>query len=205
MSIKTDVPMYVIGIDEAGRGPLAGPVAVGVVVVPSDFDWSQIKHVKDSKKLSEKRREQVFTRTQELAQENALRYAVVFSSAKMIDSHGISHAIRTAIDRALSSLDIDPKDCDVRLDGSLRAPERFIHQRTIIGGDATEPAISLASICAKVSRDRIMVRESVQYPEYGFAIHKGYGTKAHINAIETHGLSNFHRASFCTNIKRPRS
>lgn len=196
---------YTIGIDEAGRGPLAGPVAVGVVVVPHDFDWSQIENVKDSKKLSAKKREAVFARTQELAKDGKLQYAVTFSSAKLIDSHGISHAIRAAIARALDSFQKglafpDYDECEVLLDGSLKAPEQFVHQQTIIGGDATEPTISLASICAKVSRDRIMVRESEKYPQYGFAVHKGYGTAAHIAAIREHGLCELHRSTFCKNI-----
>ena len=191
---------YLIGIDEAGRGPLAGPVAVGVVVVPADFDWTQLENVKDSKQLSEKKREVVFTNTQKLAQEGALRYAVAFSSATLIDTHGISHAIRVAIERALNTLDVPPDECEILLDGSLKAPERFIHQRTIIKGDVSEPVISLASICAKVSRDHIMIRENERFPSYGFSIHKGYGTASHISAIREHGLSELHRKSFCTCI-----
>ena len=193
-------PQYTIGIDEAGRGPLAGPVAVGVIVVPIGFDWTQIENVKDSKKLSEKKREAVFARVKELQKEGKLQYAVAFSSNKLIDAHGISHAIRAAMARALSSLPINPSECEVLLDGSLRAPEQFIHQRTIIDGDNLEPAISLASICAKVCRDTLMVRESAHYPQYNFATHKGYGTATHIKLIREHGLSDFHRITFCKNI-----
>ena len=191
---------YLIGIDEAGRGPLAGPVAVGIAVVPVDFDWAQLENVKDSKQLNEKKREVVFTNTQKLAQEGVLRYAVAFSSAALIDTHGISHAIRAAIERALRNLEVEPDECEVLLDGSLKAPERFIHQRTIIKGDASEPIISLASICAKVSRDHIMIRENERFPCYGFSIHKGYGTASHISAIREHGLSELHRKSFCTRL-----
>ena len=193
-------PQYTIGIDEAGRGPLAGPVSVGVVVVPQDFDWTQIENVRDSKKLSEKKREAVFAKVKELQREGKLQFAVAFSSNKLIDAHGISHAIRAALARALISLVINPFECEVLLDGSLHAPSQFTNQKTIIGGDDLEPVISLASICAKVSRDAVMVRESENYPVYNFETHKGYGTKTHIEAIRTHGLSSFHRATFCDNI-----
>jgi ribonuclease HII len=192
---------YIIGIDEAGRGPLAGPVCVGVVVIPIGFDWTQIENVRDSKKLSEKKREEVFARVKELSAQKALMYSVGFSSCTIIDTRGIVYAIQSAMARALKNLPVDPLLCEVLLDGSLVAPEHFIHQRTIIGGDDIEPSISLASICAKVSRDALMVRESVSYPEYNFEVHKGYGTKTHIEKIRAHGLSPLHRTSFCKNIK----
>jgi ribonuclease HII len=194
---------YVIGIDEAGRGPLAGPVAVGVVVVPYDFDWRLIPGVKDSKKLSEKKREAIYERATEMKTQGALRFAAGFASAHIIDTRGISSAIRSVIQRLLSGLSLDPADCIVLLDGSLRAPDIYVHQSTIIGGDDSEPVISLASICAKVSRDRLMTKLDNQYPQYGFIKHKGYGTAAHISALRTHGLSPEHRISFCKNIQTP--
>lgn len=192
---------YVIGIDEAGRGPLAGPVAVGAVRVPADFDWSVLEGVRDSKKLSEKKREEFFARAGELQLSGALRFSVSTSSAAYIDRYGIVPAIKRALTEALSRLDTEPDDCRVLLDGSLSAPAEYIHQETIIRGDDTEPVISLASITAKVTRDGLMKRLSSKYPEYDFHVHKGYGTASHIAAIRRDGLSDIHRASFCTRLR----
>src|SRR3989344_1683115 len=174
---------YLIGIDEAGRGPLAGPVAVGAVMVPIDFDWSLVEGVRDSKKLLEKKREEFFARAVELEQSQTLRFSVSTSSAAYIDRYGIVPAIKRALAEALSRFEIEPGDCRVMLDGSLSAPAEYIHQETIIRGDDTEPAISLASIMAKVTRDRLMRRLSPQYPSYGFDVHKGYGTLMHRTRI----------------------
>ena len=192
---------YFIGIDEAGRGPLAGPVAVGAVMVPLDFDWSLLEGVRDSKKLSEKKREEFFARAVELQESQTLRFAVSTSSAAYIDTYGIVPAIKRALAEALSRLEAEPKDCRVLLDGSLRAPAEYIRQETIIRGDDTEPVISLASIMAKVTRDRLMKRLSSKYPEYDFHVHKGYGTASHLSAIGRCGLSDIHRASFCTRLR----
>lgn len=198
---------WLIGIDEVGRGPLAGPVGVGVVIVPSDFDWSVIPGVGDCKKVSEKNRNAIFSRAEELKAAGLIRFEVVLISAEHIDSFGIVSAIKTAIAQGLDTL-IGPEnsDCDllqyvVKLDGGLKAPATYVHQETIIKGDAKEPVIGLASIVAKVTRDLYMQELSTLYPEYGFAGHKGYGTKAHILAIKTFGLSTAHRASYCQNIK----
>ncbi|MEK7479686.1 MAG: ribonuclease HII [Patescibacteria group bacterium] len=192
---------YLIGIDEAGRGPLAGPVAVGAVMVPVDFDWSLLEGVRDSKKLSEKKREEFYTRASELAQSKVLHFAVSTSSATYIDRYGIVPAIKRALAEALSRFDIEPHDCRVVLDGSLHAPAEYIHQETIIRGDDTEPVISLASIMAKVTRDRLMKRLSPKYPAYGFDAHKGYGTLLHRRAIAQFGLSDVHRTSFCRRLE----
>ena len=191
---------YLIGIDEAGRGPLAGPVAVGAVLVPVDFDWKLVEGVRDSKKLSEKRREEIFARASELEKSHSLRYAVSTSSAAYIDRYGIVPAIKRALAEALSRFEIEPGDCRVMLDGSLSAPGEYIHQETIIRGDDTEPCISLASIMAKVTRDRLMKRLSPKYPEYDFHVHKGYGTAAHRKLIVGHGLCELHRTTFCSRI-----
>ena len=191
---------YFIGIDEAGRGPLAGPVAVGTVRVSSDFDWSQLEGVRDSKKLSEKAREKIFERVCKLQQSGQLRFVVCTSSSAYIDSHGIAPAIKRALATALARLEVNPKECRVLLDGSLSAPADYIHQTTIIRGDDTEPIISLASIVAKVTRDRLMRRLAPKYPAYGFEVHKGYGTSFHRKTIERYGLSDIHRASFCTRL-----
>ena len=194
---------YLIGIDEAGRGPLAGPVSVGAVMIATDFDWRLLEGVRDSKKLSEKVREDIFERTRELEKVSALRFAVATSSAAYIDTYGIVPAIKRALAETLSRFEIKPQDCRVLLDGSLSAPAEYIHQETIIRGDDTEPVISLASIMAKVTRDRLMKRLSPKYPEYEFHTHKGYGTASHLSAIRRCGLSDMHRATFCSRLRVP--
>jgi len=194
------VQTFLIGIDEAGRGPLAGPVSVGAVIVPADFDWNLLQGVRDSKKLSEKKREEIFERTRELEKTSLLHFSVSTSSAAYIDTYGIVPAIKRALSEALSRFEIAPVDCRVLLDGSLSAPAEYIHQETIIGGDDTEPVISLASIMAKVTRDRLMQRLSPKYPAYDFHVHKGYGTASHRLAIAQWGLSPVHRATFCSRL-----
>ncbi len=194
---------YLIGIDEAGRGPLAGPVAVGAVMVPMNFDWALIEGVRDSKKLSEKARENIFECARALEQSQALHTSVALSSATYIDTYGIVPAIRRALAEALSRLEIAPSGCRVLLDGSLSAPAEYLDQETIIRGDDSEPVISLASIMAKVTRDRLMKRLSPNYPDYDFHVHKGYGTAAHRSVIARCGLSGIHRASFCTRLRVP--
>lgn len=189
-----------IGIDEAGRGPLAGPVTVGLVCVPDDFDWELIPGIRDSKKLSEKKREALFERTKELAAAGELQYVVKSVSAASIDNKGISPAIRRSIEAGLEELQIDPADCFVKLDGSLKAPAEYA-QETIIKGDDKELTIGLASIMAKVTRDRYMIEQDKKYPIYGLAQHKGYGTKVHREAIAKHGFSPIHRQSYCKNIE----
>jgi ribonuclease HII len=200
---------YIIGIDEAGRGPLAGPVAVGVVCVEHDFNWSVIEGVNDSKKLSEKKREAIYLRAKELQKEGMLAYAVVLVSAGTIDRIGIVPSIQKAMNQALQKIkfriETDRKDlsacfdCLVKLDGGLKAPSEYLHQETIINGDGKEKVIGLASIMAKVTRDRAIVALSKkhEFSNYGFEVHKGYGTKAHREAIVENGLSREHRASFC--------
>lgn len=187
---------YIVGVDEAGRGPLAGPVAIGIAVVSRDFDWNLIPGVGDSKKVSPKNREAIFRRAQTLKKQGLLNYTVVLISHSTIDRINISRAVALGIERGLKKLKFNPNVVDVRLDGSLRAPEEYTHQKTIIKGDAKEKVIGLASIMAKVTRDRFMVRVARRYPEYGFDIHKGYGTLAHRNAIKKYGLSKIHRRSF---------
>lgn len=186
-----------IGVDEAGRGPLAGPVAVGVVAVPQDFDIRGIfPGVADSKVLSEKKREEIYTVLERLHGEGVLSYTVVFASAKVIDMQGITAAVRDSVYKGVRQLAPDAQRVLVQLDGLLNAPEGY-NQQTIIRGDATEPVISLASIAAKVSRDRLMKSLAQQFPEYGFEQHKGYGTAAHRAAIAKFGLCEAHRKSYC--------
>lgn len=188
---------FLIGVDEAGRGPLAGPVAVGIVAVPMDFDIAQeFPGVDDSKKLSEKRREALFERALLYKERGEIRFSVQFASAGTIDTLGITHAVRQCVYKGIEALAPNPLGVEVRLDGLLHAPEGY-KQQTIIKGDATEPVISLASVLAKVSRDRLMCALAEQFPGYGFEIHKGYGTRAHKDAIASLGLSSEHRRSFC--------
>lgn len=192
--------MKVLGVDEAGRGPLAGPVAVGVVAVEEGYDLlAAFPGLNDSKKLSEKRREALFARLQEEIRAGHVEARVTLSSAAMVDGKGIAYAIRHGVDKGVAALLPDPEDGKVLLDGSLKALPEY-RQQTVVGGDALVPAIMLASIAAKVTRDRYMKKISTEYPVYGFEIHKGYGTKKHIAAIKEYGPSKEHRRSFLRNI-----
>ena len=188
---------YIVGVDEAGRGPLAGPVAVGVAVVPQGFDWSVIPGVGDSKKVSPKHRELIYRRAQALKRNGMLDYHVTLVSNVTIDRKGISYAVALGIERCLKKLNLDAQTVDVRLDGLLKAPPEYKVQQTIIKGDAKEKIIGLSSIMAKVTRDRYMIRIAKKYPQYQFEIHKGYGTKKHCDALQRYGLSYVHRKSFC--------
>lgn len=205
-------PQWIIGIDEVGRGPLAGPVGVGAVLVSSDFAWQQLPGVGDSKQLSERQREEVFLQAQELQRAGVVHYSVAQVAAAVIDRVGITAAIATAVQRTVLRLEqylvtktdapVDWQSVAIRLDGGLRAPEFCICQETIIKGDSSEPAIGLASVVAKVTRDRYMTRIAPRTPftPYGFAAHKGYGTVQHRAAIAQYGLSKEHRVSYCRNI-----
>jgi ribonuclease HII len=188
---------YIAGVDEAGRGPLAGPVAVGVAVVPQGFDWRQMPGVGDSKKVSPENREAIFRRASALRRTGALDFRVALISHTVIDRIGITHAVERGIAQCFKRLPLDPATTFVRLDGLLKAPVDFKQQKTIIKGDAKEKIIGLASICAKVMRDTYMVRAAQKYSKYGFEIHKGYGTMSHRTALQKHGLSAIHRRSFC--------
>lgn len=187
---------YVLGIDEAGRGPLAGPVAVGAVIAETGYDFiAAFPGLNDSKKLSEKKREALYELLLVEGKKGNVRAKVCFSSEQVIDRRGIAAAVRDALNRAVRALAPNPSGIEILLDGSLKAPE-FYFQKTIIGGDAVEPAIMLASIAAKVSRDRLMKSLAEEYPAYGFEIHKGYGTKLHRERIRAYGLSPIHRHTF---------
>ena len=186
----------VVGVDEAGRGPLAGPVAVGVVVCANDFDVrSTFPGLNDSKKLSEKKREALFLLLQEEIRKGTVRAVVQLVSAEKIDEGGISPAIANAVATGIQKMLSDQVDAKVYLDGSLRAPEGY-EQETIIGGDGSIPVIMLASIAAKVTRDRYMKVQAKEYPRYGFEKNKGYGTEAHLKALREHGLCAIHRRTF---------
>ncbi len=189
---------YIVGIDEAGRGPLAGPVSVGVVIVHEKYisEISKLKNLHDSKKLSPQKRDFWFEKINELKKEGKIDFAVSFVEAKVIDKSGISFSIKMGIKRGLKKVSANPKYTEILLDGGLYAPRHFKNQKTVIKGDEKIPVISLASIVAKVKRDRRMDSMAVRYPEYGFDVHKGYGTKEHYKALKKRGLSDIHRRSF---------
>ena len=182
---------YIAGIDEAGRGPLAGPVAVGIFIAPNNFDYKILQGLRDSKKVSAKKREEIFLKIKNLKKMDKVDFAVTLVSEKYIDKNGITKAVKTKL---------NPKKTFIYLDGLLHAGEGF-KQETIIKGDDKIPAISAASICAKVTRDIYMQKISKKFPKYGFEIHKGYGTKGHIETIKKYGLSSIHRGSFCKKFK----
>jgi ribonuclease HII len=184
---------YIIGIDEAGRGPLAGPVSVGLVMI-SQKDRNILKGIKDSKKLSEKRREEWF---EKLKKEKKVFYTCAMVGPKVIDERGISYAIRLAVKKVC--LRTGKKNCEILLDGILHAPKIYKNQKTIIKGDEKIPVISAASIVAKVTRDRKMKVLSKKYPKYEFEKHKGYGTKDHYIKIKKYGRCKIHRKSFLDN------
>lgn len=189
---------YYIGIDEVGRGPLAGPVAVGAVLATNEV-LAQFSEIKESKQLSEKKREIWNTRILDAVSDD-LRTNVAFVSAARIDEIGIAPAIKEALTHAIGELAANPNECRVLLDGGLYAPEEYTNQETIIKGDANEVVIAMASVIAKVARDRHMLTLDPKYPGYGFAKHKGYGTAAHCVAIKERGLSAEHRKTFCSKI-----
>jgi ribonuclease HII len=192
--------LFIIGIDEVGRGPIAGPVAVGAFVIlqPEIARRGRLFHgVKESKQLSHERREEWFEKIKKAQKIGIVDFAVSFQSEKIIDTKGISHAIKTALAISIKKLKIEPSAALVLLDGGLKAPAHFKNQKTIIRGDAKEQTIALASICAKVLRDRRMIVFAEKYPGYDFEIHKGYGTTAHYSAIKKQGLSALHRRTFC--------
>jgi ribonuclease HII len=187
---------FLLGVDEAGRGPLAGPVAVGVVAVSEGFVVEkEFSGVADSKKLSEKKREKIFKMLESRAKLGDVYFTVEFENAETIDKEGIAVAIRKALARGVRALAPDSTSVHIQLDGSLKAPKEY-SQETIINGDELMPIISLASIAAKVLRDRLMVELSLKYPEYGFEKHKGYGTKVHYEALKKFGPCAIHRKSF---------
>ena len=178
--------MVIAGLDEAGRGPLAGPVVAGCCVLNPEV---MVLGVNDSKKLSEKKRAELFP----LIQEKALSYGVGIVDEKVIDQINILEATKLAMKKAVEALSVQP---DLLLIDALRLPDLAIRQEDIIKGDAKSVSIAAASILAKETRDRIMREYDSVYPEYGFAKHKGYGTKEHIEAIRKYGPCPIHRRSF---------
>ena len=179
---------FVCGVDEAGRGPLCGPVVAAAVILKKD---DKIEGVNDSKKLSEKKREEVYERIME----KALAVGVGMSDVDVIEEVNILNATKMAMRQAIDNLKQKPDY--VLVDGNQWI-NIDIKGETVVHGDAKSESIAAASIVAKVTRDRMLIDWDKEYPEYGFAKHKGYGTKAHIEAIGKYGLTPIHRPSFCT-------
>ncbi len=190
----------VIGIDEVGRGPVAGPVAVCAYRVNDRVKQPVGKNGKllplhDSKKLTRAQREEWFAHIQAWQKEGKCDFHVCMIDAKKIDSEGIAPCIRKALATCLEKISA-ATDTLILLDGGLKAPKEFKKQKTIIKGDETEQSISLASIAAKVTRDRYMFKQAKKFPAYGFENHVGYGTRAHYAAIRKEGMCVLHRRSF---------
>lgn len=191
---------HVIGIDEVGRGPLAGPVTVCACAISASFDLSRFSGIKDSKKLTPKKRDEWFDAISGMKDRGELSFAFTSIPSEEIDATGIAVAIQKALDTSLEGLGLDPESVTVMLDGSLHAPKRFARQETIIKGDEKIPVISAASIVAKVMRDRYMDEMALVYPGYGLEKHKGYGTATHCAAIRSLGPTPIHRRSFLKNF-----
>lgn len=181
---------YICGIDEVGRGPLAGPVVAGAVILPKDCD---ILYINDSKQLSEKKREELY----DIIMEKAVAVSVGFASVERIDEINILQATFEAMREAISKLPVSP---DILLNDAVTIPQIDIRQVPIIKGDAKSISIGAASIIAKVTRDRLMVEYDQIFPEYGFASNKGYGSAAHIEAIKRIGPCPIHRKTFIGNF-----
>ncbi len=181
----------VCGVDEAGRGPLAGPVCAAAVILPEN---TIIEGVNDSKKLSEKKREALY----DVIKSQALSYCIAYASVEEIEEVNILNATMLAMKRAVEGLEI--KADYAMIDGN-RLPDLNIDGEFVIKGDAKSMSIACASILAKVSRDRLLYKYAEEYPQYLFEKHKGYGTKAHIEAIKEYGPCPYHRLSFLKKIK----
>jgi ribonuclease HII len=217
---------FIIGIDEVGRGPLAGPVAVcafGFCIrqdLAQDFNMlienaktedklNKNLKLRDSKKLSAKQREKWMEIILSWQKDGLCDFAITYVSNDNIDKFGIAPCIKKALTESLKKLleqnksrlndsvgQVQPTDCKILLDGGLKAPVEYINQETFIKGDEDYPQISFASIVAKVSRDKIMADYAQKYPGYGLETNSGYGTATHMQALKTHGLTPIHRKSF---------
>lgn len=180
----------ICGVDEAGRGPLAGPVCAAAVILPKG---KLIEGVNDSKKLTEKKREALF----EVIKAEAVSYAIAFATVEEIEELNILNATMLAMKRAVESL---PQQADYAMIDGNRLPDLSIDCETIVKGDAKSHSIACASILAKVSRDRLLYEYAKEYPQYHFDKHKGYGTKLHVEALRTYGPCPVHRMSFLKKI-----
>lgn len=180
----------ICGVDEAGRGPLAGPVCAAAVILPQN---TIIEGVNDSKKLSEKKRNALY----EIIKNTSLAYSVAFSSVEEIEDMNILNATMLAMKRAVEGLKVS---ADFAMIDGNRTPDLHIPCEYIIKGDAKSMSVACASILAKVTRDRLLYEYAKEYPQYSFDKHKGYGTKVHIEALKKYGSCKYHRQSFLTKI-----
>lgn len=185
-SLYDDTTKIICGVDEAGRGPLAGPVCAAAVILPRGLE---IPGLTDSKKLSDKKRRELFP----VIQQEALAYGIGYASCQEIDEINILQATFLAMERALGQLTLAP---DLVLIDGNRAKDFGLPVKTVVKGDSLSANIAAASVLAKVSRDNLMEQMAEQYPQYGFEIHKGYGTKAHYAALREHGPCAIHRRTF---------
>lgn len=176
----------ICGVDEAGRGPLAGPVCAAAVILPKGLE---LPGLNDSKKLTDKKRRELFP----IIKEQAVAYGIGLASHDEIDEINILQATYLAMERAIAQLE---GKADFALIDGNRAKDFGLPVRTVVKGDSLSASIAAASVLAKVTRDDIMLEMAEKYPEYGFEVHKGYGTKAHYEALRTHGHSAIHRMSF---------
>ena len=180
----------ICGVDEAGRGPLAGPVCAAAVILPMGLE---IPGLTDSKKLTDKKRRELFP----IIKEQAIAYGIGLASHEEIDEINILQATYLAMERAMQQLSLRP---DIAMIDGNRAKDFGLPVRTVIKGDSLSANIAAASILAKVTRDDLMTELALQYPEYGFDVHKGYGTKAHYEALRNYDASPVHRKSFLKNF-----
>lgn len=190
---------YFVGIDEVGRGPIAGPLLVAGVIT-SKKNKKEVERrlysIRDSKKLSEKQREMWYGKLYEMKSEGLLTWRISFVTARVIDRDGVARALRVTVARVLAHLKAQPNKTGVLLDGSLHAPRQFTKQKTIVRGEEKEKLIAAASVVAKVLRDRRMRNYAERFPKYNFDIHKGYGTQEHMRVVQQHGLCPLHRRTF---------
>ncbi len=188
---------WIVGIDEVGRGPIAGPVMVCAVAFNPTFRKKlSFVGLKDSKKMTPKARDAWFEKAQNWKEKGIIKYTIAQKSAQFIDRYGISFSIRTCVAEILQKLAFPAKKIDILLDGSLHAPPEYKEQKTIIKGDAKHVEISLASVIAKVTRDRLMQRLHKKHASYEWFRNKGYGTKLHYLALKNKGITRYHRHSF---------
>lgn len=191
-----------VGIDEVGRGPIAGPVSVAAFAVQEKYYAEVHKRllgITDSKKLSEKKRDHFAAIIRELLSEGKIKLSISSHSAKIIDKKGIVPALKSALKNSLAKVSLDSANSHVYLDGSLYAADTF-SQETIVKGDSKNWLIASASVAAKVSRDTQMKKLAKKFPEYSFEKHKGYGTRLHHERIAEHGTCEIHRIGWLKNI-----
>jgi len=185
-SLYSNGYQVICGVDEAGRGPLAGPVCAAAVILPNGLE---IPGLTDSKKLTDKKRRELFP----IIKEQAIAYGIGFASHEEIDEINILQATYLAMERAMAQLSVKP---EIALIDGNRAKDFGLPVRTVVKGDSLSANIAAASVLAKVSRDDLMLELAAEYPEYSFDVHKGYGTKVHYEALRQYGASPVHRKTF---------